>query len=80
MNITPASVDGMTPQEKDTYFAHMAMRHEQERVKIEDEKTELAEYRARLITYILRNTDRFTEEDLKIKSTRTLERIWEASL
>lgn len=80
MNITPAVVDGMTPQEKDSYFKHMEMRHEQERVKLNDEKAELADYRAKLIEYILRNTDNFTEDELKAKPIRSLERIWTATL
>ena len=69
-------VTGMTPQEKQIYFAHMAMRAKEEeeymQVRIEERKA----YKKRLIADVMKyRQGEFTEEELKNKSVRALECI-----
>ncbi len=69
-------VTGMTPQEKQIYFAHMSMRAKEEeeymQVRIEERKA----YKKRLIADVMKyRPGEFTEEELKNKSVRALECI-----
>lgn len=74
MNINEITI-GMTPQEKDIYFAHQEKRHREEAEKLELEKAQLRSYKESLIKDILERNKNFTYEDLKKKSIRVLEMI-----
>ena len=75
MNITPNTTAGMTPQEKDIFFAHQEKRHREEREYLDARKHEMQVYRKSLIDEILSGANPFnlTAEDLERKSTRALE-------
>lgn len=75
MNINEITM-GMTPQEKDIYFAHQEKRHREEVEKLEQEKAQLRAYKESIIQDILKSNSNFTYEELKRMSIRTLERIW----
>ena len=75
MNINEITM-GMTPQEKDIYFAHQEKRHREEVEKLEQEKAQLRAYKESIIQDILKSNINFTYEELKRMSIRTLERIW----
>lgn len=75
MNINEITM-GMTPQEKEIYFAHQEKRHREEAEKIEQEKTQLRAYKESLIEDIMRHNPNADYEALKRMTTRTLERIW----
>lgn len=75
MNINEITA-GMTPQEKEIYFAHQEKRHREEAEKIEQEKAQLRAYKEKLIDDILKSGVNFTYTELKGMSIRTLERIW----
>ena len=75
MNINEITM-GMTPQEKDIYFAHQEKRHREEVEKLEQEKAQLRAYKESIIQDILKNNINFTYEELKRMTIRTLERIW----
>ncbi len=75
MNINEITA-GMTQQEKDIYFAHQEKRHREEQEKIELEKAQLKTYKEKLIEDILKDNKKFTFEELKSMSIRTLERIF----
>lgn len=64
---------GMTPQEKDTYFAHMEKRHREEAEKIQCERERTRAYKDSLIQDILKSGNNYTEEELRKKSVRSLE-------
>ena len=74
MNINEITT-GMTPQEKDIYFAHQEKRHREEAEKLELEKAQLRAYKESLIKDILERNKNFTYEELKKKSIRVLEMI-----
>lgn len=62
---------GMTPQEKEIYFAHMEKRHREEAEKIRLEKERTRAYKESLIQDILAkglNHNQYTEEQLRGKS------------
>lgn len=70
---------GMTPQEKEIYFAHMEKRHKEEAEKIQLERERTRAYKESLIQDILAkgyNHNRYTEEQLRSKSIRALEMMW----
>ena len=70
---------GMTPQEKEIYFAHMEKRHKEEAEKIQLERERTRAYKESLIQDILAkgyNHNRYTEEQLRSKSIRVLEMMW----
>lgn len=70
---------GMTPQEKEIYFAHMEKRHREEAEKIRLEKERTRAYKESLIQDILAkgfNHNQYTEEQLRGKSIRVLEMMW----
>ena len=75
MNINEITM-GMTPQEKDIYFAHQEKRHREEVEKLEQEKAQLRAYKESIIQDILKSNINFTYEELKRMSIRTLERMW----
>ena len=75
MNINEITA-GMTPLEKELYFAHQEKRHKEEAEKVELEKAQLKTYKEKLIEDILKDNENFTYEELKRMSIRTLERIW----
>ena len=75
MNINEITI-GMTPQEKEIYFAHMEKRHREEQEKLDYEREQLKAYKESLIEDILRDKPGFTREELMKKTTRTLERIY----
>lgn len=75
MNINEITM-GMTPQEKEIYFAHQEKRHREEAEKIEQEKAQLRAYKESLIEDIMRHNPNADYEALKRMTTRTLERIW----
>ena len=75
MNINEITA-GMTPQDKEIYFAHQEKRHREEQEKIELEKAQLKAYKEYLIEDILQHNKNFTREELRKKSIRTLERIF----
>jgi hypothetical protein len=77
MNITPQMTLGMTSDEQQIFFDHMAMRHRQEAEKLEAEKMALRSYKLDLIDDILRLSDKFNRDSLLRLSTRTLERIFD---
>lgn len=66
---------GMTPQEKNVYFAHQEKRHREEAEKLDAEKAKLRVYKECLIEDILKIRNDFTYEDLARKPIRILERI-----
>ena len=74
MNINEITI-GMTPQEKEIYFAHQEKRHREEAEKLELEKANLKTYKEVLIEDILKDKPNFSREDLQRLTTRTLERI-----
>ncbi len=67
----------MTPQDKEIYFAHQKKRHREEQEKIEQERVQLKSYKDILIEDILKINQNFTYEELKRKSIRVLERIFD---
>ncbi len=67
---------GMTPQEKEIYFAHQEKRHREENEKLDLEKAQLKTYKESLIEDILKHNPSFSREELQKMTTRTLERIW----
>ncbi len=69
-------VMGMTPQEKDIYFAHQEKRHREEQEKIDLEKQQLRAYKEMLIEDIMKSKPNSNYEDLKKLSIRSLERIY----
>lgn len=75
MNINEITM-GMTPQDKEIYFAHQEKRHREEQEKIEQERMQLRAYKEKLIDDILRSNKNFTHEELQKKSIRTLEIIF----
>lgn len=64
---------GMTPQEKEIYFSHMEKRHREEMEKVQAERVRLRAYKESLIEDILKGTNKYTAEELKKKTIRTLE-------
>lgn len=77
MNITNEITMGMTPQEKEIYFAHMEKRHREEAEKVQAERERLKAYKESLIEDILKNNPNADVETLRKKTTRTLERmVW----
>lgn len=67
-------VTGMNPQEKQIYFAHMAMRAREEQEYMQARIEEHKAYKKRLIADVLKyRPDEFTEEELQKKSVRALE-------
>lgn len=74
MNINEITM-GMTPQEKEIYFAHQEKRHREEQEKLEQEKAQLKTYKEKLIEDILESNKNFTHEELKKMRICTLERI-----
>lgn len=74
MNINEITT-GMTPQEKEIYFAHQEKRHREEAEKLELEKAQLRTYKESLIEDILKHKPNFPREELQRMTTRTLERI-----
>lgn len=75
MNINDIT-NGMTPQEKEIYFAHMEKRHKEEQEKVNAEKDHLKAYKEKLIEDILKNRTDFTYDELKRKPIRVLEMIY----
>lgn len=75
MNINEITM-GMTPQEKDIYFAHMEKRHREEQEKIQLERAQLRTYKESLIEDIMKSNPDSDIEYLKKLSVRSLERIW----
>ena len=75
MNINEITT-GMTPQEKEIYFAHQEKRHREEAEKIEQEKAQLRAYKESLIEDIMKRNPNAKYEELQKMTTRTLERIW----
>ena len=75
MNINEITA-GMTPQEKEIYFAHQEKRHREEQEKIEQEKAQLRAYKESLIADIMKHNPRADYEALKKMTTRSLERIF----
>ena len=75
MNINEITL-GMTPQEKDIYFAHMEKRNREEKEKVDCEKERLKAYKEKLIEDILKSRSDFTYEQLKKKPIRILEIIY----
>ena len=67
-------VIGMTPQEKQIYLEHMAMRARQDEEYMQARIEEHKAYKKRLIADVLKyRPGEFTEEELKHKSVRALE-------
>lgn len=77
MNITCTITDGMSIAEKELYFAHMEQNHKYEADKVQQMREETKSYKDMLIEDILHICDRFSEEELRIKSIRSLERIFD---
>ena len=75
MNITSTIIDGMTPQEKETYFKHMEKRHKEEDERNQAEKDKLLVYKEMLILDILKSQSSLSYERLKKKSIRVLEKM-----
>lgn len=75
MNINEITM-GMTPQEKDIYFAHQEKRHREEAEKLECEKAQLRAYKESLIEDIMNHKPNANYDALKKMSIRSLERIW----
>lgn len=75
MNINEITM-GMTPQEKEIYFAHMEKRHREEAEKVQAERERLQAYKQSLIEDILNSNPNAKREDLQKLTTRTLERIY----
>lgn len=75
MNINEITM-GMTPQEKDVYFAHMEKRHKEELEKVELERAQTRAYKESLIEDIMKSKPDSDVEYLKKLSIRSLERIW----
>ena len=73
MNITPSITLGMTPQEKEIYFAHMEKRHREEAEYIQAQRERNREYRQLLIEDALKYRPEFTREQLQKMSIRRLE-------
>lgn len=76
MNITPNITAGMTPQEKESFFAHQEKRHREEAEKMELERERLKAYKESIINDILKHKPNAKREDLVKMTTRALERIW----
>ena len=75
MNINEITM-GMTPQEKEIYFAHMEKRHREEAEKVQNEREHLKAYKESLIEDILRSKPNADVEKLRKMTTRSLERIY----
>lgn len=75
MNINEITA-GMTPQEKEIYFAHQEKRHREESEKLQAEKERLRAYKESLIEDILKRKPNSNVEQLRKMTTRSLERIW----
>lgn len=75
MNINEITT-GMTPQEKEIYFAHQEKRHREEAEKLEQEKQQLRTYKESLIQDIMKYKPNVSYDELKKYSIRTLERIY----
>ena len=75
MNVNEIVI-GMTPQEKDIYFAHQEKRHREEQEKIDLERQQLRAYKEMLIEDIMKSKPNSNYEDLKKLSVRSLERIY----
>ena len=74
MNINEITM-GMTPQEKEIYFAHQEKRHREEAEKVQAERERLQVYKQSLIEDILKMKPNANREELQRMTTRTLERI-----
>lgn len=74
MNINEITL-GMTPQDKEIYFAHMEKRHREEQEKLEAEKQHLRAYKQSLIEDIMKSNPTQDIEYLRKLTTRSLERI-----
>lgn len=59
------------------YVSHLEKRNREEKEKLEQEKENLLSYKDSLIQDILKRTNRFSLEELKRNSLRTLERIFD---
>lgn len=71
-------VIGMTPQEKEKYFSHLERNTRFELDKVEIEKEQRKNYKASLIEDIIKWANgKWTEDQLKAKDIRTLERIYD---
>ena len=71
-------VMGMTPQEKERYFAQLEKNTKYELDKVEMERQERKSYKAFLIEDIIKMTNgKWTEAELQSKTTKTLERIYD---
>lgn len=75
MNINEIT-NGMTPQEKEIYFAHMEKRHREEAERVQAEKERLKAYKESLIEDIIKSKPNADIEKLRKMTTRALERIW----
>jgi hypothetical protein len=75
MNITNDITMGMTPQDKEIYFAHMEKRHREEAERVQAERERLKAYKESLIEDILKSNPNADVETLRKKTTRTLERM-----
>lgn len=73
MNITSSITLGMTPQEKEIYFAHMEKRHREEAEYIQAQRERTIEYKKLLIEDVLKYRPEFTREQLQKMSIRRLE-------
>lgn len=74
MNINEITM-GMTPQEKEIYFAHQEKRHREEAEKLEAERERLKAYKQSLIEDIIKHKPDYPLDQLQRMTTRTLERI-----
>lgn len=72
MNINEITA-GMTPQEKEIYFAHQEKRHREEAEKLEYEKAQRRAYRESLIEECLAKYPHLGEERVRKMSIRALE-------
>ena len=71
-------VMGMTPQEKERYFAQLEKNTKYELDKVEIEKEQRKLYKASLIEDIIKWTrGKWTEAELQAKSIKALERIYD---
>lgn len=75
MNINEIT-SGMTPQEKEIYFAHMEKRHREEAERVQAEKERLKAYKESLIEDIMKSKPNADIEELRKMTIRSLERIW----
>lgn len=74
MNINEITM-GMTPQEKEIYFAHQEKRNREDAEKVQAERERLRAYKQSLIEDILKMKPSANHEKLQRMTTRTLERI-----